>query len=74
MNTEIDTGTYEMRGGGVATITELGSFAYSKRGSCGSETGTEDFWQLDGSHIPLRPAPRPTRPGFSKYDLVRRIS
>jgi hypothetical protein len=76
MNTvkPIDTGTYAMRGGGVAEITELGTFAYGKRRLCDSAVSTEDFWQLDGQHVPLRPAPQPTRPGFSRYDLVRRIS
>jgi hypothetical protein len=63
----IEAGQYEMRGGGVATITDTGCFAYGRR------DGTEDLWQLDGTHVPLRPAP-PSPRGHSKFDLVRRLA
>jgi hypothetical protein len=66
----IEAGKYEMRGGGIATITDTGCFAYGRR------DGTEDLWQLDGTHVPLRPqagGTPPARSGHSKYDLVRRL-
>lgn len=55
-------GLYETRDGRIASVTEIGSFAYGKL------DGNPEFWCLDSGECP-----EVERPGPDPRDLVKRI-